>query len=971
MALTKKEIEEYKKLYGSDPPDFMMGGNKKKSILNDKESEEYRQLYGTDPPSFDEPATTPTPQPKKQSKAFSKKDPEIIKNVAKEFIFGAIPGSKKGLEIATESRNPVESLKRTVEEIPIAAGKDLLNAGRGIAGTPFRLGLTAGDVVDKVTGKNMFPEQVDIPFLGTQQGGSATKQQLKQEGAGPIVSTAIPAIQTLFDFLLGKHIVSKGAGLLKSNKVPIKPPINPTVTETTPIGITPKTSVELAGNAKNSLSELMGLTDEPKPKSAPAFEPIKQPEIPIQEASNEFLKSPELLRQMLQGEQVSPKNLTRDLLSEFLTPEGQENIKGQYYDQFLPEAQGKSKSFNPKIETMQEKPQSMMDRILKGEEPKPKADVVMDEPAIAENSIVENPTGSKSIRDRIGSARNEFTKSRLNVLGFESDKVGAYGKPGKELVTRVKRAYARTMGTKQEFRNINKSIDLEALTPDEAINIRDVIEGRSQPINPKVQNITQKLTEMFDTWGAKTKVKKIENYFPRRLNEKGQTEFAKISTNDAIVQHIAKERNISPSDAIELIRGSVRKGAFEHERILSHIPDQWREDPIKEILSWQEEVSRRYGVIEELGKNVKTVEGKQIPEFAKKLMDEMVQQGKTTQEQGYIKNQASNYLDRIIGRTDNYSDPILMNVTKALKTGMVVSKLNPLTTVANELQGFINSYVDYGVKGLADSMKSGGDELIKQTGITGMKSKIFDEFSAGKFAENWMKGIGMEASEQRGFSRTARSTYGAINRAWEAVKKNPNDTEAIKLLKDHAMFVDDATLAKAIKTGTIPPEEMQIGIVTGVQNKMHFFSPGERPAWASNPVGSTAYMFHNYLLAQMKLLSKAPLHRQLAYLSVVAPVTGIPILVLRRTIQAFLSGNEVDLPKNPADWFIQGSASGSGTPADLAEVARNPQFLLSYILGGFSPLAEVASSRNLPKTAIRNFTPGGTMLQNWMFPKKQ
>jgi hypothetical protein len=317
-----------------------------------------------------------------------------------------------------------------------------------------------------------------------------------------------------------------------------------------------------------------------------------------------------------------------------------------------------------------------------------------------------------------------------------------------------------------------------------------------------------------------------------------------------------------------------------------------------------------------------------------------------------------------MGKIDNATevDPIY----RYLKTSMVISKINPTTSLSNELQWHINSWLKYGTEGLKDAtFGKEGNTLVKELGLDNLKGKIADEMGAESFSAKWMKAMGMESSEARNYKRAASAAYGAIEKSWEALKKNPADQIAKDALRKHAMFPTDADLAKALSDGTIPDYEMKMGVMEGVRRTIFYQSPGERPVWANSGAGSTAYMFHNYIVSQMQLLADAPLSRQLAYVAVIAPITGLPIMILRK----MLRGDP--LPEKPEDWYIESATSGPGTPYDVGQASTTPAYLLNWLTGGFSSIVETATASNKPKAAVRNVLPFGSTIANWMFPKQQ
>jgi hypothetical protein len=542
---------------------------------------------------------------------------------------------------------------------------------------------------------------------------------------------------------------------------------------------------------------------------------------------------------------------------------------------------------------------------------------------------------------------------------FESSIVASYGKAGKRLVTSSRRAAYKSLIAKEEFMEFNRKVGVNLLTDEEWINVRRVMEGKEPPLNENTGAMVKELQVEFAKWADLTDIdknKRIAAYFPRFLSDKGRKSLGQATSGSEIVKKIAQKEGISLQEAMGRLRKAIekskRKGSFEFPRILDDVPEEYRRNPLDELFAWQNDVSRRYGVIQELGKDLR---------HGLQLINDMALMGKTVDEQEHIGSLGKKYLDKVIGKSGNYTD--IAPVYSYLKTTMVVGKLNPLTSVANEMQAFISAYLDDGIKGVADTNKAVDDKLIKSLGLDNIRGKIGDEFGAESFAAKWMKRIGMESSEIRGFKRSANSSYHVIHRAWDALKKNPGDVKAAKVLNKYGLFPEDDGLARALKSGVLPDDELKMGILEGVRRKMFFQIAGERPGWATTPHGSVAYIFHNYLLSQLRLLKDSPLGRQIVYLGLIAPLTGLPIMTLRRVI----TGRE--MPQSPIEWYVGSSTAGSATPLDIVESAKTPQRFISLAFGGYSPLLNLLFSKNVP-SAVRaglDATPFPTILSQSLF----
>ena len=537
----------------------------------------------------------------------------------------------------------------------------------------------------------------------------------------------------------------------------------------------------------------------------------------------------------------------------------------------------------------------------------------------------------------------------LNPYRFESGRIEAMGPAGKEIVTRARRVNNTAIITAGDIRKQITNTRITEFTEPELTNFRQVLENKSLPLNSKVASAANSWRELFNKYGKETEVSMIENYFPRRPNEAGIKFYQDARNKEVLINEVMKQQGLDRLNAIKFVDKSLRRGSFEFERVLPELPDQYRLSPLDEIYQWSADVSRRKGIINEFGKK-------------NEIVDELLAKvGQGDKNEFRLKSRAQDYVNRVMGKTNEFSE--LDPIYNALREVMVISKLNPITTVANELQGHINSWLQYGAKGLKDAtFGRGGKKLVEELGLKDLGTKFGQEVPVESWASKWLSRIGMQKSEIRGFSRTAVSTERAILDAFNRLKANPTDVAAKKFLNDHAMYLDDKTLARDLMAGKPSEMELKLGTVEGVRQKMFFNTPGERPAWANAGAGRVAYTFKNYIFNQMQLLMKAPPERQLAYMMVIAPLTGLPIMTLRKILQG------KPLPDNLADWYVEAATAGPGTPFDiLRSLDINP---VGLVAGGFNPLLDIATSRNKLKSVVSNL-PLQSFYLNRLFPPKK
>src|SRR3990167_9321908 len=95
---------------------------------------------------------------------------------------------------------------------------------------------------------------------------------------------------------------------------------------------------------------------------------------------------------------------------------------------------------------------------------------------------------------------------------------------------------------------------------------------------------------------------------------------------------------------------------------------------------------------------------------------------------------------------------------------------------------------------------------------------------------------------------------------------------------------------------------------------------------------------------------------------ILAPLTGLPIMVLRKMIQG------KPLPDDPLEWYGEAATAGPGTPVDIFRSLNISP--LSFAGGAFSPLVDIATSRNKLKSLMSNL-PLQSFYLNRLFPPKR
>lgn len=978
-------------------------------------NEEDKKKTPTSTSVIPKPATSITPST--QTPLTTQKDPQLLLKTLGDFALGLVPGASQFKSAYEPGLTNQEKLSRITQAAnPMRGPIDFV---KGLVGIPARAGLSISDAFGG-------PKQANIPLIGPQQSYQEVGRQIQQEGGGRVLSTGVPILYGLADALFGKFgkkvlgggklpveapvteapkptteaIVPKPAGyygdqFLASQEKPAIPKPQPPqglageARKSIPDSLARKgvstvwhqTDPQMAHDIVFSSTDKTGLNVATTPelalgqKGKGALIEMETSQLAgrgINKPSSSFVANqtgqwPEY-RLDASPSQLAPhvKSITFD---EPLSSMGERRFFGLQDDwkatkEILPN--GKIKYTNPDFynKAVVPKPKELPipgdqltnEQLAMEALQRSRGELLPWETAGETTPVTpEVPAATSATLDRIVPPKEGIIKKtgaylgEINPYRFESTRIQKMGPAGEELVMRGRRASHTAIIETGKLNAMNERLGLNKLPEEQWTNLRGVLEGREQPATPEIANLATQLRSFFNQYAQETQVNVAENYFPRRLNEAGR-KFYNLPENRSVLLDRLEQEGYSRTDANSIVSNGLRRGGFEFERILPDVPDQYRATPLDELHQYQAEVARRKGIIEQFGPK---------DQIAQKLINDI---GRGDVKEADMKTQAQAYVDRLAGRTSTSTaaDPIY----NFMKSAMVVSKINPTTTIANELQAHINSYLDYGVKGLADAtFGRGGNTLVKELGLDQVRGKFDTDLEASNFASRWMKVVGMEGSEIRGFERTAVSTKNAIQRAFETLKKDPTNTQALKLLHDHAMFIDDASLTRSLLKGEIPPEEMQFGIVEGIRRKMFFNTPGERPAWATKGLGSASYTFKNYINSQLKLLAQAPPHRQLAYMMVLAPTTGLPILVLRRLIAG------QPLPDNPLDWYASAATAGPGTPIDIVRsLGINAP---GYFEGSLQPLFDLIASKNKPKTLIKHTVPLQGLFLNRLFPPKR
>lgn len=839
--------------------------------------------------SFPSVPSTPTPvipQPTaalQRRPAFTSQDPEILKQIA----IGLFPGLTESLE-EKRRQEQLRDITKLSERMKAGAEVEKAQVTGGLKwllGIPqfFLQSIGAPLLQSFRTGLGQFG--VNVPEkVGPVESLDLQRRKLQEAGAGEILSTLVPSGSSILGTLTARKAVAP--------KTLIPKPLE----------------VFQATKGVGTDSLINQLVDKYK-NVRPAGDKTIAPESPVGITSEGGRYDSGYFQRVIKSiREQRDQGYTKTEVGKQVSTFGRSDL-----------SQLNKEDFNTIWDFLRTQPT----QATKGVIPQPPVEIPKPVPA-QENMLnrIMNKIAGEEARGRI---------KRFVPFAKESEQVKTLGEPGKELVTRSRRAMAEQMIAQGEFRKINMATGLEKFTLDEKKSLMYSLEGKAQPINEKVASAVPIYREMFDKWGDRLEIEeKIPDYAPRRFNQFGIQQLLKkgeLPTDlNKLVNDLSEKLAMDPLDVRQMLAGGKRKAFFEYERVLDDIPGEYRD--FNAIQEYQRQAARRYGIIQEFGKEEQT---------ARSLINKAAEAGTTIAEQEKYRKLAQDYFDRISGKT--YSFDEIAGVNRFLRNSMIIGKLNPLTSIANNTQGHINAWLREGIPGLKDVMTRDGGKITKELGLDDLSGmRVGDPVEAGSFANKWMKAIGFTKTEHLNVSRAAAATDGIIGRNWNALKANPQNVAARSQLEKLGMFVEEGKLNEALKVGEIPAEEYAIGIIEGVRQMQFIPMAGERPKFANQPTGRVAWIFHQYLLEQMRLLKDARTHRQIAYLAIIAPLTGIPLGVLRNVI----TGREQ--PKNLAEWYKLGYRYGPGTPVELAQPVKNPYFTASYLLGGYKPPLDVLNA---------------------------
>lgn len=575
------------------------------------------------------------------------------------------------------------------------------------------------------------------------------------------------------------------------------------------------------------------------------------------------------------------------------------------------------------------------------------------EPATKPTTVPEYKPGSpltEYLRD-VGRGAKELWNE---ATGFLLDRVAKYGPAGQELATRVRRISAKRIAVAEAIAKDFDTMGLKLLDDSQWENLRLVMENKATPQTKQVADIAPQLKQFFDKYYqaaglSESGVAKVEFYFPRFLNEAGKRKYAPGFIEEEVKRLVKDNPDLPLLEARAkaeqnwkyMTKNYVGKQGFERERLLKDLSTEYRMKPQEELAAVADAYSRRIPVIEELGPKT---------ELADKLivqMQDSIPQGMPNREAAIkrARELGETLVDRVIGKYERYDD--LNSALKLLSGAHLTGNISPMTALAN-INQWTNAYLRFGINGLLDANNRSYQKIVKELGMMnediGKLMKTSD--NASNFVSKAMKLYGMDATERFGYKRTAAATYGAIEKAFETLKLDPSDKAARDLLHSLAMYIEPGSLDAAIKAGKMAPDEMMVGVLTGVQDTMFNRAPGMRPVWADSQIGSVAYSLKSYLFSQLRLMSKAPLHRQAIFFFLMNPILGIPNASVR--LLSYKLTNQEDKAQkvfsNPIETFKFLSMANAATYADVLGMFESPSRTVGTLSGGFEPVISTVSA---------------------------
>ncbi len=469
---------------------------------------------------------------------------------------------------------------------------------------------------------------------------------------------------------------------------------------------------------------------------------------------------------------------------------------------------------------------------------------------------------------KVANNLRQFLMPWTNTITTNLRSMGGGGIEIADRLSSFRREGARLIGTyNQKYVENTKN-----LTESEKVNFAKSLDGREQPINPKVSQAVEKQrlldsevakdassvgTETRDDAGRVRPFSPRENFYSHKLNEEGIKDIGtskgiEVMANEMMNEKLAKGQPTTLAQEIDNIKKYIipnargfRSGSIRYVREVD-IPEKYLEwNPDKVIPEYGSRAysdiaySRQFGAKGEL---------------SNQLIDKIRQDGGDYQ-------YAQSRLKEI---TQGWDAPearkIMSDTALSVQT---VAKL-PLAQVANLAQGPINSTAYKGTfRDIIKDVRSAGSKAGREFAVkSGVIDQSLSDIAAltdttgksipSKFARDFLKKTGFTTTERNNRVFAANAGKNLMEREFGNLQQNPNNSLARRHLERLGIDAD-----KALKRGYLTEEEILEGAYEFTKQTQFTANPEDRPFWANSPEGKVVYQFKSFAVGANHFIIEA------------------------------------------------------------------------------------------------------------------
>jgi hypothetical protein len=453
------------------------------------------------------------------------------------------------------------------------------------------------------------------------------------------------------------------------------------------------------------------------------------------------------------------------------------------------------------------------------------------------------------------------------------------GEAGQELVDIMRRTELEgDLGGGMAKGQVNKM--LQGLKKEEALNLTDVLEGKSQPLTDKVASVAKEMRSFLDTYQKRAKESGLstgyrENYFPRIYNF--GDDFSKKNKEKAILNLVETGQAKTRVEAEKFLNDFIFKnrerkaGNLEYERLFDI--EGYEKNPEKAISLYVDMAEKRLAEVKNLGKK---------DELPSTLINKIA-------EEGGDHKQAQMIFDYMFKGEDRNA------LTSALLQYNTITKLS-LSFITN-----ITQNISTAAKGGVLNTVKGAAQAVAQ-GINAIKGKKYDDvaYIAGALDDAIMKqemGVSSKLTNAvmyifqkvENFNRRTAANTGVLRakQLAEKLTKDPQSNFAARQLKTLGLNIED------IVEGKLTEKQLLTAANKMVQSTQFRINSLNVPELWRTPLGKVLSQYKTFSFMQTKFIRdeilKEAKHGNLAPLArfiVLAPIASYAAMSVRNAINA-------------------------------------------------------------------------------------